>query len=139
MHNKLRPQHTPPRRLKGLPNFTFWKTKKQNSVVLSTAEAEYVVAGACCAQVLWIKHTLLDYDLHYDHVKIFCDNTSTIHMTKNANQHSKTKHIDIRYHFLRDHYEKGDIEMIMFLPIFNLRIFLLNLYIIIDFHLFVVN
>ena len=58
-----------------------------------------------------MKHTLLDYDLHYDHVKIFCDNTSTIHMTKNANQHSKIKHIDIRYHFLRDHYEKGDIEI----------------------------
>ena len=58
-----------------------------------------------------MKHTLLDHDLHYDHVKIFCDNISTIHMTKNANQHSKTKHIDIRYHFLRDHYEKGDIEI----------------------------
>ena len=44
-------------------------------------------------------------------IALFCDNTSTIHMTKNANQHSKTKHIDIRYHFLRDHYEKGDIEI----------------------------
>jgi len=49
--------------------------------------------------------------LHYDHVKIFCDNTSTIRMTKNANQYSKTKHIEIRYHFLRDQYEKGDIEI----------------------------
>ena len=56
-----------------------------------------------------MKHTLLDYDLHFDHVKIFCDNTSTIHMSKNANQHSKTKHIEIRYHFLRDHFEKWDI------------------------------
>ena len=58
-----------------------------------------------------MKHTLLNYDLHYDHIKIFFDNTSTIHMIKNANQHSKTKHIDIRYHFLRDHYEKGDIDI----------------------------
>ena len=58
-----------------------------------------------------MKHTHLDYDLHYDHIKIFCDNTGTIYVTKNANQHSKTKHIEIRYHFLRDHYEKGDIEM----------------------------
>ena len=49
-----------------------WSSKKQNSVALSTAEAEYVAAGACCAQVLWMKHTLLDYDLHYDHIKIFC-------------------------------------------------------------------
>jgi hypothetical protein len=88
-----------------------WSSKKQNSVALSTAEAEYVAAGACCAQVLWMKHTLLDYNLCFDHVKILCDNTSTIHMTKNANQHSRTKHIDIRYHFLRDHHEKGDIEI----------------------------
>ena len=58
-----------------------------------------------------MKHTLLDYDLHYDHIKIFCDNTKTIHMTKNANQHSKIKHINIQYHLLRDHYEKGIIEI----------------------------
>ena len=62
-------------------------------------------------QVLWIKHTLLDYDLHYYHIKIFCDNTRIIHMIKNAIQHTKTKHIEIQYHFLRDHYEKGDIEI----------------------------
>jgi len=74
-------------------------------------ETEYVAAGLCCAQLLWMKHTLLDYDFHYDNVKIFCDNTSTIHMSKNANQHCKTKHIEIRYHFLRDHYEKCDIDI----------------------------
>ena len=48
-----------------------WSSKKQNSVALSTAEAEYVAMGACCAQVLWMKHTLLDYDLHYDHINYF--------------------------------------------------------------------
>ena len=47
-----------------------WSSKKQNSLALSTAEV-YVAAGTCCAQVLWMKHTLLDYDLHYDHIKIF--------------------------------------------------------------------
>ena len=57
-----------------------------------------------------MKHTLLDYDLH-DYIKIFCNNTRTIHMIKNVNLHSKTKHIDIRYHFPRDHFEKGDIEI----------------------------
>jgi len=72
--------------------------------------------GVCCGQCLLCISPLdekyfLDYDLHYGHIKIFCDNTSIVHMTKNANQHSKTKHIDIRYHFLRDHYEKGDIEI----------------------------
>ena len=85
-----------------------WSSKKQNFITFSIVEAEYVAAGAYCAQVLWIKHILLDDDLHYDHIKIFCDNTSAIHMTKNANQHSKIKHIDIRYYCLRDHYEKGD-------------------------------
>ena len=54
-----------------------WSSKKQISVALSTVEAEYIAVGACCAQILWMKHTLLDYDLHFDHVKIFCDNSST--------------------------------------------------------------
>ena len=52
-------------------------------------EVEYIAVGTYYAQVLWMKHTLLDYDLHYDHIKIFCDNASTIHITKNVNQHSR--------------------------------------------------
>jgi len=87
-----------------------WLSKKQNSIALSIVETEYVIAGAYYALVLWMKHTLLDYDLHFKHIKIFCDNTSTINMTKNANHHSKTKHIEIRYHFNRDHFEKSDID-----------------------------
>ena len=58
-----------------------------------------------------MKHTLLDYDFHFDHIKFFCDNANTVHMTKNANQYSKTKYIEIRYHFLRGHFEKSDIEI----------------------------
>ena len=73
--------------------FVSWSSKKQNSVSLSTAEAESAPAGVCCARVLWMKHTLFNYDLHYDHIKIFCDNISTIHMIKNANQHGKTPSI----------------------------------------------
>ena len=73
--------------------FVSWSSKKQNSVALSTAEVEYVAARACCAQDLWIKHTLLDYDLHYDHIKIFYANTSTIHMTKNVNQHCNSSNL----------------------------------------------
>jgi len=88
-----------------------WSFKKQNFVALSTAEVEYVTAGACYAQILWMKHTLLDYDLYYDHIKLFCDNASLIHITKNPNQHGKTKHIEIRYHFFRDNYEKRDIKI----------------------------
>ncbi|GJU08534.1 retrovirus-related pol polyprotein from transposon TNT 1-94 [Tanacetum coccineum] len=75
------------------------------------AEAEYVVAAGCCAQVLWIKSQLANYDVLYDKVPIFCDNTSAIAISNNSVLHSRTKHIDIRYHFIRDHILKCDIEL----------------------------
>ncbi|KAK2382297.1 putative mitochondrial protein [Trifolium repens] len=86
-----------------------WHSKKQVSVALSTAEAEYVAAGSCCSQILWLKQQLLDYDLKLQRVPILCDNTSGINLTKNPVLHSRTKHIEIRHHFLRDHVEKGDV------------------------------
>jgi hypothetical protein len=92
-----------------------WTSKKQTSVSTSTAEAEYVAAASCCAQILWMKNQLLDYGVKYKNTPIFCDNTSAIAITHNPVMHSKTKHIDIRYHFIRDHVMKGDIE-IHFVP-----------------------
>ncbi|XP_058759071.1 uncharacterized mitochondrial protein AtMg00810-like [Vicia villosa] len=86
-----------------------WHSKKQVFVALSTAEAEYVAAGNCCAQILWLKQQLLDYNVRLDHIPIFCNNTSAIILTKNPILHSCTKHIEIRHHFLRDHVEKGDV------------------------------
>ena len=80
-------------------------------VTLSTAEAEYIAAGLCCAQILWIKQTLSDFNLFFEHVLIKCDNTSAINISKNLVQHSRTKHIEIRHHFLRDHAQKGDITL----------------------------
>ena len=94
---------------------TSWSSKKQHTVSISTAEAEYVSAASCCAQILWMKNQLADYDLDYSKIPIMCDNTSAIAITHNPVQHSKTKHIDIRYHFIRDHVMKGDIE-IYFIP-----------------------
>ncbi|GJS74888.1 hypothetical protein Tco_0724769 [Tanacetum coccineum] len=88
-----------------------WSAKKQSSVAMSSAEAEYVAAAGCCAQVLWIKSQLADYDVPYDKVPIFCDNTSVIAISNNPVLHSKTKHIDIRYHFIRGHILKGDIKL----------------------------
>ncbi|GKD43062.1 retrovirus-related pol polyprotein from transposon TNT 1-94, partial [Tanacetum coccineum] len=88
-----------------------WSAKKQTSVAMSSAEAEYVAAAGCCAQVLWIKSQLADYDVLCDKVLIFCDNTSAIAISNNRVLHSRTKHIDIRYHFIRDHILKGDIEL----------------------------
>ncbi|GJW17669.1 retrovirus-related pol polyprotein from transposon TNT 1-94 [Tanacetum coccineum] len=92
-----------------------WSAKKQSSMAMSSAEAEYVAAVGCCAQVLWIKSRLADYDVLYDKVPIFCDNTSAIAISNNPVLHSRTKHIDIRYHFIRDHILKGDIK-IHFVP-----------------------
>nr|GEW68596.1 retrovirus-related Pol polyprotein from transposon TNT 1-94 [Tanacetum cinerariifolium]GFA30952.1 retrovirus-related Pol polyprotein from transposon TNT 1-94 [Tanacetum cinerariifolium] len=74
-------------------------------------EAKYGATTGCCAQVLWIKSQLADYDVLYDKVLIFCDNTSAIAISNNPMLHSRTKHIDIRYHFIRDHILKGDIEL----------------------------
>ena len=88
-----------------------WGSKKQNSVALSTAEVEYVAAASCCAQLLWIKQQLSDFGLKIEQVPIFCDNTSAINIAKNPVQHKRTKHIDIRHHFLRDNVEKGLISM----------------------------
>ena len=89
-----------------------WFSKKQNSVALSTVKVEYVAAESCCAQVLWIKQQMKDFELHFDHIPINCDNTSAINLSKNPIQHSRTKHIEIRHHFLRDHVQKRDIELI---------------------------
>ncbi|RVW90299.1 Retrovirus-related Pol polyprotein from transposon RE2 [Vitis vinifera] len=86
-------------------------SKKQNSVALFTAEAEYIAADLCCAQILWMKQTLSDFNLIFEHVPIKCDNTSAINISKNPVQHSRIKHIEIRHHFLRDHAQKGDITL----------------------------
>ena len=88
-----------------------WNSKKQNPIVLSTVEAKYIAAELGCAQVLWMKQTLSDFGLTFSHVPIKCDNTSTIGISKNPMQHSKTKHIEIRHHFLRDHAQKGNITL----------------------------
>nr|GEW42714.1 hypothetical protein [Tanacetum cinerariifolium] len=88
-----------------------WSAKKQQSVVMSSVEAEYVAAAGCCANILWMKTQLTDYDIIYEKVPIFCDNTSAIAILNNQVLHSRTKHIDIRYHFIRDQVLKGDIEL----------------------------
>nr|GEW03036.1 copia protein [Tanacetum cinerariifolium] len=88
-----------------------WSAKKQQSVAMSSAEAEYVDAAGCCASIIWMKSQLSDYDIHYNIVPIFCDNTSSISISNNPVLYSRTKHIDIRYHVTRDHILKGDIEL----------------------------
>ncbi|KAJ9536477.1 hypothetical protein OSB04_un000314 [Centaurea solstitialis] len=88
-----------------------WSSRKQNCVSLSTAEAEYVAAAFCCSQVLWMKTQLADFGYTMHRIPIYCDSKSAIQITANPVQHSRTKHIDIRYHFIKDHVEKGNIEL----------------------------
>ncbi|GJW60208.1 putative ribonuclease H-like domain-containing protein [Tanacetum coccineum] len=89
-----------------------WQCKKQTVVANSTAEAEYIAASNCCGQVLWIQNQLLDYGYNFMQTKIHIDNASTISIEKNPVFHSKTNHIEIRHHFIRDSNEKKLIQMI---------------------------
>ncbi|GKA13381.1 putative ribonuclease H-like domain-containing protein [Tanacetum coccineum] len=89
-----------------------WQYKKQIVVANSTTEAKYVAAASWCGQVLWIQNQMLDYGYNFMNTKIFIDNESTIYIVKNLVFHSKTKHIEIRHHFIRDSNEKKLIQMI---------------------------
>jgi hypothetical protein len=68
-------------------------------MALSTAEAEYIAAGACCAQILYMKQTLLDYGAVLEKVPLLYDNESAVKIGNNLVHHSRTMHIDIHYHF----------------------------------------
>ena len=91
-------------------------SKKQNYVSLSTAEVEYIAAGSYCSQLLWMKKVLTDYGISQDTMIVYCDNSSIIDISKNSVQHSKTKHIEIRYHFIRDLVERK-IVCLEYIPI----------------------
>jgi hypothetical protein len=90
-----------------------WTSKKQNSIALSTVEAEYIAAGHCCAQLLWMRQILSDYGYKLSKVSLLCDHENAIRMMDTPVEHSRTKHIDIRYHFLRDHQQKGISKLLM--------------------------
>ena len=86
-------------------------SKNQNSISLSTAEAEYIATGSCCTQFLWMQKLLLDYGIRQEHLTIYCDNTSAINISKNPVQHSGTKHIEIRHHFIQELVEDGTLTL----------------------------
>ncbi|WVZ97826.1 hypothetical protein U9M48_043336 [Paspalum notatum var. saurae] len=88
-----------------------WSSCKQASVSLSTTN-EYVAAASYCSQLLWMKATLSDFGLKFGKIPLLVDSTSAISIAKNPVLHSRTKHIDVTFYFLRDHYEKRDIDLI---------------------------
>ena len=92
-------------------NLVTWFSKKQHSISLSTAEAEYIAAGSCCTQLIWLNKMLTDYGFPQPTLTLFCDSTSAINISKNPVQHSRTKHIDIRHHFIRQLVETKQLSL----------------------------
>jgi len=86
-----------------------WSSRKQNTVALSSTEAEYVATGSCCAQMLWMKYQLEDYGVRFQKILIKWDNTSAIALKRYLVFHARTKHTEVKHHFIRDHVQKRDI------------------------------
>ncbi|GJZ22291.1 hypothetical protein Tco_0559330 [Tanacetum coccineum] len=79
-----------------------WSSKKQDCTLMSSAEAEYVSLSACCAQVLWLRTQLTDYGFHFYKIPMYGDSKAAIAILCNPVQHYRTKHIDVRYHFIKE-------------------------------------
>nr|GEY48974.1 copia protein [Tanacetum cinerariifolium] len=88
-----------------------WSSKKQKCTMISTIEAEYIVMSRCCAQILWMRSQLTDYDFVFNKIPLYCDNLNAIALCCNYVQHSRSKHIDIRHHFIRDQVKKCVVKL----------------------------
>ncbi|GKE46504.1 hypothetical protein Tco_1477762 [Tanacetum coccineum] len=88
-----------------------WMSKKQDCTAMSSAEAEYVALYASCAQVMWMRTQLKDYGLKFNKILLYCDSQSSIAISCNPVQHSRTKHIHTQYHFIKEQVENGIIEL----------------------------
>nr|GFB16568.1 putative RNA-directed DNA polymerase [Tanacetum cinerariifolium] len=88
-----------------------WMSKKQDCTAMSLAEAEYVALSASCDQVMWMRTQLQDYGFNYNKISLYCDSQSTIAISCNSIQHSRTKHIHTWYHFIKELVKNGIIEL----------------------------
>ncbi|GJV62329.1 retrovirus-related pol polyprotein from transposon TNT 1-94 [Tanacetum coccineum] len=88
-----------------------WSSKKQKSTAISSTEAEYIALSGCCSQILWMRSQLTDYGFKFNKIPLYCDNKSAIALCCNNVQHSRAKHIDIRYHFIKEQVENGIVEL----------------------------
>ncbi|GJR18451.1 retrovirus-related pol polyprotein from transposon TNT 1-94 [Tanacetum coccineum] len=88
-----------------------WSSKNQDCIALSTAKAKYVSLSACSVQVIWMRTQLLDHGYKLNRILMYCDSKSAIAISYNPVQHSRTKNIDIRYHFIKEHVERGTVEL----------------------------
>ncbi|GJZ45898.1 retrovirus-related pol polyprotein from transposon TNT 1-94 [Tanacetum coccineum] len=88
-----------------------WSSKRQKSAAISSTKAEYIAMSRCCAQILWMRSQLTDYGLGFNKILMYCDNKSAIALSCNNVQHSRSKHIDIRFQFIKKRVENGVIEL----------------------------
>ncbi|GJT58351.1 retrovirus-related pol polyprotein from transposon TNT 1-94 [Tanacetum coccineum] len=88
-----------------------WSSKKQKSTAISSTKAEYITLSVCCAQILWMRSQLTDYGLGFNKIPLYCDNKSVIALCCNNVQHSRSKYIDIRYHFIKKQVENRVVEL----------------------------
>ncbi|GKB68945.1 putative ribonuclease H-like domain-containing protein [Tanacetum coccineum] len=116
-----------------------WQCKKQTIMANSTTEAEYVAVANCYGQVLWIQNQMMDYGFNFMNTKIHIDNKSTISVIKNHVAHSRTKHIEIQFLFIRDCYKKRLIEVIKINIDFNVADLLTKGFDVIRFNFLVVS
>nr|GEV15509.1 hypothetical protein [Tanacetum cinerariifolium] len=91
-----------------------WSSKRQKSTAISSTEAEYIALSSCCAQILWMRSQLTDYSLGFNKIPMYCNNKSAIALFCNNVQHSRSKHIEFKYHFIKEHVENGVIELYFF-------------------------
>ncbi|GJX70448.1 retrovirus-related pol polyprotein from transposon TNT 1-94 [Tanacetum coccineum] len=87
-----------------------WSSKKQKSTAISSTEAAYITLSGCCSQILWMRSQLTDYGFQFNKIPLYCDNKSAIVLCCNNVQHSRAKHIDIRYHFIKEKVENVIME-----------------------------
>ncbi|GKC91607.1 hypothetical protein Tco_1152256 [Tanacetum coccineum] len=88
-----------------------WSSKKHKNMAISSTEAEYIALSGCCAQILLMRSQLTDYGLGFNKIPRYCNNKSAIALCCNNVQHSRSKHIDIIYHFINEQVEKGVVEL----------------------------
>ncbi|GJX03364.1 retrovirus-related pol polyprotein from transposon TNT 1-94 [Tanacetum coccineum] len=88
-----------------------WSSKKQKRTDISSTKAEYIALSGCCAQILWMRPQMTDDRFEFNKIPLYYDNKSAIALCCNNVQHSKSKHIDVRYHFIKEQVKNGAVEL----------------------------
>ncbi|KAE8734764.1 hypothetical protein F3Y22_tig00000715pilonHSYRG00142 [Hibiscus syriacus] len=88
-----------------------WVSKLQSIVATSTTEAEYIAATQASKEAIWLKMLLEELGHNQEYVSLFCDSQSALHLARNPAFHSRTKHIRVQYHFIREKVEEGTVDM----------------------------